>query len=99
MLSSYRVYREKLQSPRRARRRGAAGNADPFEAAARMAGMTLARLHELDTAGRRDDGDWENLQATLVSLKAWIDAFLGCSLPETPTPAKEISGWSRETSG
>ena len=99
MLTSYRVYRERLQNPRRPRRRGAAGNADPLEAAARMAGKTLARLHELDTAERRDDGDWKNLQATLVRLKAWIDAFLGRSLPETPSSAKEMSGWSRETSG
>jgi len=99
MLTSYRVYRERLQNPRRPRRRGAAGNADPLEAAARMAGKTLASLHELDTAERRDDGDWKNLQATLVSLKVWIDAFLGRSLPETSSPAKEMSGWSRETSG
>ncbi len=97
MLSSYRAYREKLQNPRRARRRGAVVPADPFEAAAEMVDRTLSKLHQLDTAKRSDDGDWESLQATLINLKAWIDAFLTQAMPNTPSAAKEMSGWSRET--
>ena len=90
MLSSYRTYRERLQKRQNARRGRKAANADPFAAAADMAGRILAKLHELDASDRRDDG-WRSLQATLVNLKAWIDAFLVQASPETPSTVKETS--------
>ncbi len=99
MLTSYRIYKEKLQSPRKARRRRAAVNGDPLEAAAEMVDKTLCRLHQLDAAKCSDNGGWKSLRATLINLKAWIDDFLKQATPNTPSAAKEMPRWSRETSG
>jgi len=75
MLTSYRIYKEKLQKKRRGRRKAAAADADPFKIAVEIVGETLARLSKLDMTSRREGGNWDNFQHALAGLKLWLDAF------------------------